>query len=136
MVRNLERISETIGIELHFPHSLFPINSVRALRGSYFAESEGRTHEYVSRVFEEYWAKGTDISSTDNLGRIVESLDLDRSRFSEYIEREETKRRLRDETTAAYERGVFGSPTYFVDGVMYWGTPEVLWFLDERFARE
>jgi len=136
MVRNLERIAGVIRIEFHFPHSLFPINSVRALRGSYFAESEGRTHEYVSRLFEEYWAKGTDISTTDNLGQIVESLKLDRTRFSEFIEREETKRRLRDETTSAYERGVFGAPTYFVDGEMYWGTPEVLWFLDERLPRD
>jgi len=136
MVKNLERISKVLGIELHFPHSLFPVNSVRALRGSYFAEAEGRIDDYVPRVFWEYWAKGTDISDPANLGRIVESLGLDRSRFLEFIEREETKLRLREDTSRAYERGVFGSPTYFVDGVMYWGTPEVLWFLGEQLTHD
>lgn len=135
MVKNLERISRTIGIEFNFPHSIFPINSLRALRGSYFAESEGRVQDYVSRVFEEYWVKGTDISIPNNLGRIVESLGFNRARFLEFIEREETKLRLRKDTDGAYERGVFGAPTYFVDGKMYWGTPEVLWFLDEQLAR-
>lgn len=135
MVENLERISRIIGIEFNFPHSIFPINSVRPLRGSYFAESEGRVQDYVSIVFEEYWAKGTDISDLDNLGRIVVSMGLDRDRFLEFIEREETKLRLRKDTDEAYERGVFGAPTYFMNGKMYWGTPEILWFLDEQLAR-
>jgi 2-hydroxychromene-2-carboxylate isomerase len=135
MVKSLERISRIIGIEFNFPHSIFPINSVRALRGSYFAESEGRVQDYVSSVFEEYWVKGTDISIPHNLGRIVESSGLNQDRFLEFIEREETKLRLKGDTDRAYERGVFGAPTYFLDGTMYWGTPEVLWFLDEQLAR-
>jgi 2-hydroxychromene-2-carboxylate isomerase len=135
MVKNLERISRTIGIEFNFPHSTFPINSVRALRGSYFAESKGRVHDYVSGVFREYWVEGADISDPINLGRILESLGLDRDQFLEFIERDETKLRLRNDTNSAYERGVFGAPTYFVDGEMYWGTPEVLWYLGERLAR-
>jgi len=135
MVRNLGRISKLIGIGFNFPHSAFPVNSVRALRGSYFAESEGRVHDYVSRVFEEHWVKGTDISDPNSLGRIVESLGFKRDRFLEFIEREETKLRLRKDTEDAFKRGVFGAPTLFIDGEMYWGTPEVLWFLDGLLAR-
>ncbi|HYB75369.1 MAG TPA: 2-hydroxychromene-2-carboxylate isomerase [Nitrososphaerales archaeon] len=136
MVRNLERISRTMGIEFSFPHSTFPINSVKALRGSYFAELKGKTHDYASGVFREYWVKGTDISEANNLGRIAESTGLGRSEFLEFIEREDTKLRLRSDTNQAYERGVFGAPTYFVDGEMYWGTPEVLWFLTERLSQD
>ena len=135
MVANLERISRTLGIEFNFPHSSFPPNSVRALRGSYFAESRGMVNDYVSKVFREYWVKGTDISDHQSLGGIVESLGPSKDEFLEFIEREETKLRLRKETERAYERGVFGSPTYFIDGKMYWGTPEVLWLLDQELAR-
>jgi 2-hydroxychromene-2-carboxylate isomerase len=134
MIANLERISQRLGIEFNFPHPSFPPNSVRALRGSYFAESQGRVDDYVSRVFTEYWVNGTDISDQQNLGSIAESLGLSRSEFLEFIEREETKLRLRKETEKAYDRGVFGAPTYFYDGKMYWGTPEVLWFLDGELA--
>ena len=132
MVRNLERLSKILGIEMNFPHSSFPINSVRALRGSYFAESGGKVHEYVSKVFEEYWARGTDISAPDQLCRIAGSVGLDGAKFLEFIEMEETKLRLRRATESAYNMGVFGAPTYFVDGEMYWGTPEVLWFIEAR----
>ena len=135
MVANLERLSRALGVEFNFPHSSFPPNSVRALRGAYFAESSGRAEDYVSKVFGEYWVKGTDISDRQKLGAIVASLGLDGDEFLGYIEREETKLRLRKETERAYQRGVFGAPTYFVDGRMYWGTPEVLWLLDEELAR-
>ena len=136
MVKNLERISRTMGIGFNFPHGTFPINSVRALRGSYFAESKRMTHDYVSSVFKEYWVKGTDISEPNNLGRISESVGLSRSEFLDYIERDDTKLRLRSDTNKAYERGVFGAPTYFVDNEMYWGTPEVLWFLSEHLSQD
>jgi 2-hydroxychromene-2-carboxylate isomerase len=132
MVANLERIAKILGIKLNFPHSSFPPNSVRALRGSYFAESKERVDDYVSSVFREYWVNGTDISDQESLGQIVESLGLNRNAFLEFIEQEETKLRLRKETERAYDRGVFGAPTYFIDGVMYWGTPELLWFLEDR----
>jgi len=135
MVANLERISRTLGIEFNFPHSSFPPNSVRALRGAYFAESRGRVDDYVMRVFREYWVKGTDISDHQSLAALVASLGMDGDEFLGFIEREETKLRLREETERAYERGVFGSPTYFVEGKMYWGTPEVLWLMDDELAR-
>ena len=135
MVANLERISRTLGIEFNFPHSSFPPNSVRALRGAYFAESRGRVDDYVSRVFREYWVNGTDISDHQTLGTMAASLGMERDGFLEFIEREETKLRLRRETERAYERGVFGAPTYFIHGKMYWGTPEVLWLLDDELAR-
>jgi 2-hydroxychromene-2-carboxylate isomerase len=135
MVANLERISRALRVEFNFPHSSFPPNSVRALRGSYFAESKGRGDDYVSKVLREYWVNGTDISDHQALGAIAASLGLGRDEFLEFIEREETKLRLRRETERAYERGVFGSPTYFVDGKMYWGTPEVLWLLDDELGR-
>jgi len=134
MVKNLQRIAEDLGIGFAFPHSNFPVNSVRALRGSYFAESRGKVEEYVARVFHEYWVEGTDISDASALGNIAASLGMTDSDFLEFIGKEETKLRLRRETEAAYQRGVFGSPTYFVNGQMYWGTPEVLWFLAEQRA--
>ncbi|HEY0887574.1 MAG TPA: DsbA family protein, partial [Ramlibacter sp.] len=33
----------------------------------------------------------------------------------------EVKQRLKDDTQEAVARGVFGAPTFFVDGEMYWG---------------
>lgn len=136
MGRSLKRLSGILGIEFNFPVSIFPVNSLKALRGSYYAESHGKIEDYISEVFRAYWASGKDISDPRNLKRIVESLGLDADDFLRSIETDEVKQRLRADTEGALSRGVFGAPTYFVDGEMFWGSPEVLWFLDEHLKKK
>lgn len=131
MARNLERLSRELGVDFKFSHERFPINSLKAMRGSYFAKQEGKETVYIEKMFEACWAKDQDITQNFVLEKIVkDSLGLDFSRFLEFIERDETKQKLRSDTQNALERGVFGAPTFFVDGEMYWGTPEILWHLE------
>jgi 2-hydroxychromene-2-carboxylate isomerase len=134
MAKSLQRLSKALGIAFNFQHSSFPVNSLRPLRGTYFASSEGKLVEYISAVFGSYWASGVDISDQNALGKIAESIGLDKDRFLPSIEDEAAKLRLMEDTQRALHRGVFGAPTYFVDGEMYWGSPEVLWYLEERLA--
>ncbi|MCP4037177.1 MAG: 2-hydroxychromene-2-carboxylate isomerase, partial [bacterium] len=42
--------------------SVFPVNSVKAMRGCLFAEQAGKLPEYARAVFEEYWGDLKDIS--------------------------------------------------------------------------
>lgn len=131
MARNLERLSHELGVEFKFSHDRFPINSLKAMRGSYFAKQEGKEKEYIEKVFQACWGRDQDITQNFVLEGIVkDSLGLDFSHFLEFIEKGETKQKLRSDTQIALERGVFGAPTYFVDGEMYWGTPEILWHLE------
>jgi 2-hydroxychromene-2-carboxylate isomerase len=133
MMRNLARLSKGLGIGFNPPHDRFPINSLRAMRGSYFLEEKGKLDEYMSKVFEACWSLNIDISDPQNLKPCVESLGFDFNDFLSFIEKEETKLTLRNDTEKAYRRGVFGAPTFFIDDKeMYWGTPEVLWYIDEH----
>ena len=130
MVQNLARLSKDLGISFNPPHERFPINSLRAMRGAYYAEAKGKLNEYISSIFEACWSLNCDISDPQNLKPYVESLGLDFHDFLLFIEKEETKLKLRNDTEEAYKRGVFGSPTFFIDGEMHWGTPEILWYID------
>jgi len=130
MDNNLKRLSTLLGIGFHFSRDRFPVNSLRALRGFYFADNFGKAQEYVDGVFRACWAENEDISEISVLHGLVRALDLDPQKFDSFIERAETKTKLREDTQKAYDRGVFGAPTFFIDGQMYWGTPEVLWFLE------
>jgi 2-hydroxychromene-2-carboxylate isomerase len=134
MAKSLQRLAKALGIAFNFQHSSFPVNSLRPLRGTYFASSVGKLVEYISTVFGSYWGSGVDISDENALGKIAESLGLDRDRFLHSIEAETAKLRLKADTQRALQRGVFGAPTYFVDGEMYWGSPEVLWYLEGQLA--
>jgi len=102
--------------------SVFPVNSVRAMRAAYVALDQGVLPAWARAVFEAYWRDLEDISQPETLRRIAERVGLDADDLLERIERPEYKQRLREATDELIERGGFGSPTLFVDGDdMYFG---------------
>ncbi len=101
---------------------VFPVNSVKAMRGVFVAERHGRVSAYARAVFEAYWGDLRDISRDDVLAAILERVDLDRDAFFAEIAAAETKTKLRDNTDELIARGGYGSPTMFVNGDdMYFG---------------
>ena len=109
------------GLQIGQP-SVFPVNSVRAMRGCLVAEEQGCISAYARRVFEAYWGDLLDISQDAVLGDIVEEVGLDREIFFEKIRSRGYKERLRANTDELIRRGGFGSPTLFVNGDdMYFG---------------
>ena len=110
-----------VGVSIGQP-PVFPVNSVKAMRGAYVALDVGRISPYSRAVFESYWGELEDISQDDVLEEIVSGVGLSWDEFREAITRQETKDRLRATTDELIERGGFGSPTIFVDGDdMYFG---------------
>lgn len=133
MAKNLERLSKSLGVNFKFSHDRFPVNSLRSMRGTYFAKHAGKESEYIQEIFDACWSQDKDITQDSVLKLIVEdSLGLDFGQFLSFIEKDETKQKLRSDTQNALERGVFGAPTFFIDGDMYWGTPEILWYLEDE----
>jgi len=119
--KDMKDWSKVRGVEFNWP-DIFPINSVKAMRGSFFAINEGLVVEYSREVFRSYWTDGKDISNTDVLSEIVESLGMDSVKFLEFIVEDKTKEALKKNTQELIERGGFGSPTiYLNDTDMYFG---------------
>ena len=101
---------------------VFPVNSVKAMRGCLLAEESGCLPAYARLVFQTYWGELCDISLDEVLREIVEAVSIDPSAFFAHIAKPETKAWLRANTEELIERGGFGSPTMFVNGDdMYFG---------------
>jgi 2-hydroxychromene-2-carboxylate isomerase len=101
---------------------VFPVNSVKAMRGCKIAAEAGCLREYANAVFEAYWGDLLDISLDTVLRDVVQNVGLDETSFFEHIVNPETKAWLRANTEELIERGGFGSPTMFVDeDDMYFG---------------
>jgi 2-hydroxychromene-2-carboxylate isomerase len=121
------------GLKIGNP-SVFPVNSVKAMRGALVAEEHGKISPYSRRVFESYWGADRDISQDQVLRDIVREVGLDEQEYFTKIESPDYKARLRTNTEQLIERGGFGSPSIFVDGVMFFGNdrlPLVEWELDK-----
>lgn len=104
------------------PRTVFPLNSVKALRGAFVAIDQGKISEYCRACFEAYWTHDKDISKEDELRKVVESVGMDADDFFAKIGTDEVKQKLFSTTDEIIERGGYGSPTFFVNGDdMYFG---------------
>ena len=120
--KDLQDWARKAGLTINFPPAVFPVNSVKAMRGCILLEPEGKLVPFASAVFEAYWSRDLDISQDDVLARLCEGVGVEPQRFLEGIARPEIKAQLKANTDEAIARGAFGSPTIFVgDDDMYFG---------------
>ena len=109
------------GIRIGQP-PVFPVNSVKAMRGAFVALEHGVLPAYARAVFEAYWGDLADISQDSVLESIAARAGLDRGEFFAKIADPVYKEKLRANTDELIARGGFGSPTMFVDrDDMYFG---------------
>lgn len=109
------------GLRIGMP-PVFPVNSVKAMRGAFVALEHDLLPPYARAVFETYWGDLRDISQDEVMAEIVDRVGLDRQEFFAKIGQQAYKDKLRANTDEVIARGGFGSPTIFVDRTdMYFG---------------
>tara|TARA_B100000530_G_scaffold145033_1_gene90734 strand:- start:267 stop:869 length:603 start_codon:yes stop_codon:yes gene_type:complete len=102
--------------------SVFPLNSVKALRGAFVAIEEGKISDYSRECFKAYWTNDKDISKEEILQPIAEAAGMDGEAFMAKIAEEPIKRKLFETTDEIISREGFGSPTFFINKTdMYFG---------------
>ncbi len=110
------------GIEIHFPPSVFPVNSVRVMRACVALQDDAAMPTFARAAFEAYWGSGIDISTEAAFVDICRASGLDPDDMLERAGSEAARSGLRSNTDELIRRGGFGSPTMFVDGDdMYFG---------------
>ena len=107
-------------VNINWP-SVFPVNSVHAMRGCIFAESLGKLPAFAEEVFSAYWTYQKDISSIETILELGEKVGFELRDFQSYIASEVAKEALKKNTQNLIERGGFGSPTYFYEETMFFG---------------
>jgi 2-hydroxychromene-2-carboxylate isomerase len=112
--KDLQDWARQADLRILFPPSVFPVNSVKAMRGCIVLEPQGKLVPFAQAVFEGYWSRDLDISQDEVLVQICEKLGIEAVSFLADIARPETKAKLKANTDELIARGGFGSPTVFV----------------------
>ena len=121
------------GITIGSP-PVFPVNSVKAMRGCFVAMENGLISEYVGHVFKAYWTQLRDISKNEVLQEVVKKTGLEQAEFFQKIASQPYKDKLRANTEELVDRGGFGSPTIFLNqSDMYFGNDR-LTLLEARLS--
>ena len=121
MLKDLQDWARIAGLKIIMPPRLFPINSVKAMRGCVWLEPQGKLVPFATAVFEAYWGREENIAEDDVLSAICGSCGIDAAAFHEAIKQPAIRDRLRANTDELVARGGFGSPTMYVGDDMYFG---------------
>jgi carboxymethylenebutenolidase len=132
----LERFSRWLGMPLNLQPKYFPVSADDAARlviAVERAEGTAAALQLSGRVLAAVWAQERDIASARTLAELLAECALPAERLADAASAE---------VQTAYERctqqaiaaGVFGSPSYVVQGEIFWGQDR-LEFLERRLAR-
>jgi 2-hydroxychromene-2-carboxylate isomerase len=121
MRKDLQDWARLAGVTIGFPPTVFPVNSVKAMRGCLWLEPRGLLVPFAEAVFEAYWTHDLDVSQDAVLTTICTRLQIDPAAFFAGIGTQAVKDALRANTEALIARGGFGSPTIFVGDDMFFG---------------
>ncbi len=108
----------------------FPINSLYLMRG-YLVLSEKLKEKYFEVCFDNYWKENTDISSEENIHKILDLCSINKTDFFKNINDKKIKDQLKELTNLAFQKDIFGAPTFVVNNKIFWGQDRLEYALDE-----
>src|ERR1700677_3146480 len=122
MRKDLQDWAREEGLTIVFPPTVFPVNSVKAMRACLLLAPEGKLEVFARAAFEAYFGRDEDISRDDVLEGVCCAAGVEPERVLAGIADPSIKAALKANTDELMARGGFGSPTIFVGGDdMYFG---------------
>ena len=108
----------------------FPINSLYLMRGYLFIDAN-KKDKFFDTCFDAYWKENVDISKEENVKEILSNCKIDQKSFITGIKDEKIKNELKNLTNLAFEKNIFGAPTFIVNNKLFWGQDRLEYALDE-----
>ena len=122
MMDDLRRFAQKYGVRFeHNPH--FPINTLMLMRGATGLQlrDPAKLRPYVDAVFQAIWVDGKNMNEPQTVGGVLHQAGFNPQELLALTADQQVKDQLKADTAQAVARGVFGAPTFFIDGRMYWG---------------
>ncbi|QBQ97583.1 2-hydroxychromene-2-carboxylate isomerase [Paraburkholderia pallida] len=112
----------------------WPINTLQIMRGAMAAQRQGCFMPYVNAVYAHVWEQQRNMEDPEIIVQSLREAGLDGKAIYAGTQDPEVKAALLANTQAAFERGAFGSPTFFVGDEIFFGKDR-LREVEEEIAR-
>lgn len=126
MNADMARFASRHGIPLAF-NPWFPINTITLMRAATGLADDPRFEDFVDTVFDAMWANPRNLGDPAELRALLFAAGFDADAVLSRADEPEVKDRLKAATEDAVARGVFGAPTFFVAGEMFFGQDRLDW---------
>lgn len=131
---DLQRWASRYGVTFQRPKDPKAIDARRLLRAVLKAAGSGQDGRVVDAIFAARWARGADLGTLEDLVQALATTGVDPSPIVSGVDDNDLDQQLTEATHAAGELGVFGAPTFVVDGEMFFGNDR-LDFLREHLEK-
>ena len=130
MIRDCKLIAERNNIKFRF-NSYFPIKSLNLMRGVLVAEEDNIKNYYIDNIFSTIWQDGLNMNDENIIYKILKNLNINPKTFALRSTSSSIKDSLRKKTSDAYEKGIFGAPTFVTNNKIFWGQDRIEFVLKE-----
>ena len=131
----LKRFVDRHGLESFRFNPHFPVNTLAIMRGAVAADRAGVLAPYVDALFAAMWEQGLKLDDPAVIHQTLKDAALDADSLIAASQQADVKQALVDQTSQAFERGVFGAPTFFVGKEMFFGKDR-LRDVEDEIARQ
>jgi 2-hydroxychromene-2-carboxylate isomerase len=99
----------------------FPVNTLQLMRGAVAAQKLGNLKLYVDAMYKAMWEQGRNMNDLGEIAVVLDAAGIDKVSLLEATQQADVKNELMENTKSAFDRGAFGSPTFFVRDEMFFG---------------
>ena len=129
MVNDCNLVSEKNNIKFKW-NTNFPINSLSIMRG-YLCVANEKKNDYLNCFFDAYWKDDLDLSKKEIISKLLSELNINSDEFFSSIKEQSIKDKLKKLTTDAFNKEVFGAPTFIINNKIFWGQDRLEYALEE-----
>jgi 2-hydroxychromene-2-carboxylate isomerase len=122
--QDAQRWATYLGLEFKAPPA-HPFNPLKPLRVTSAVDSDALREALAVKLLDAAWSEGKDITLDAVAHDVADGVGLDGKALLQKAQSEEVKQKLRLQTENAIAAGVFGVPSFLVDGEIFWGTDRV-----------
>ena len=130
MVRDCKLIAQRNNVKFKF-NAYFPIKSLNLMRGVLVAEEDNIKKYYIDNIFNTIWQDGLNMNDDIIVQKILKNLNVNPKTFALRTASSSIKDSLRKKTSEAYEKGIFGAPTFVSNNKVFWGQDRIDFALKE-----
>ena len=130
MVRDCKLCAEKHNIEFKF-NNYFPIATLNLMRCVLVAEKKDFAQNFINKVFDAIWKDGINLNDDIIVEKLLKNLDINPKTFLMEAIDHKIKDELKKRTDDAYNKGIFGTPSFIVNNKIFWGQDRLEFVLNE-----
>ena len=129
LIDDCEMVAKKFKIDFKF-NEKFPINSLSLMRGMLIINDDIKDL-FIDIFFNAYWYLNSDLENKEIVSEILQKININPVIFYQNITKQEIKDNLKNITQQAFDKKIFGAPSFIVNNKIFWGQDRLDYALDE-----